>query len=107
MRFLSVATLLALGSSIQGFVIPRDSADGLYSITTYENGTEVRTKLEDRPNSFQSAWLPARSLERRDDGQLWCGCGFTLNPQDTDAAVEDMKYQLSKRVISQLLYGSR
>jgi hypothetical protein len=35
-------------------------------------------------------------LKRSVRGQIWCGCGYTMNPGNCDAAVQDLKNQMGK-----------
>lgn len=99
MRFSNLTGILALAASIQAWVIPAGSTDGFYSVSIDDEGVETHTKIAGR--DAEMSYLDERdissdTLERRGRDQIWCGCGFNMNPGNCDAAVEDMKNQLGE-----------
>ncbi|KAH7371950.1 hypothetical protein BKA66DRAFT_572518 [Pyrenochaeta sp. MPI-SDFR-AT-0127] len=103
MRFSNLASLLALAASAQAWVIPEGSTDGSYSVTINENGVETHTKLAESDAEIlylNESDLSSDALQRRGRDQVWCGCGFNMNPGNCDAAVADLKNQLSNLIPS-------
>jgi hypothetical protein len=91
MRFTTIFQILAAAALSQALIIPKDiTADGVYQVTTKADGTEVHTKIANT-TSLDAVAVPA--LERRGNGQTWCGCGIQMDPGSCDAAVADIKNQ--------------
>ncbi|KAF2124887.1 hypothetical protein P153DRAFT_435093 [Dothidotthia symphoricarpi CBS 119687] len=100
MRFFSIAAALSLCALTQALVIPTGTTQGLYEVSTLDDGTEVHTKLADYSETEVTPVSEASPLERRQNGRMWCGCGFTLNHGDCDAAVADLKSQFRPSLIN-------
>jgi hypothetical protein len=102
MRFSNVVIAFALGVTAQAYTIPDGITDGVYAVSIREDGVEVHTRIAD---SDAGPTLDHRevktvsqedSLERREDGRLWCGCGFDMNHANCDAAVQDLKNSMGE-----------
>lgn len=95
-----LTSALALLSGTSAFVLPDNPIDGIYQVRRSASGAEVHSSLGLAP--MQPSTSPSISsghqLAKRDDpwGSTWCGCGFGLDHDDTDAAVADLKSQLTK-----------
>jgi hypothetical protein len=100
MRFSNFASVLALAASAQALIIPVGTTDGTYTVTVDAAGVETHTKIAEA--GAESDVLDAgdfintssNAIRRRNNGQIWCGCGFNMNPGNCDAAVADLKNQL-------------
>ncbi|KAM0260137.1 hypothetical protein ACHAQJ_002901 [Trichoderma viride] len=94
MYFFKITAALALAALAQAFTIPSDTPDGVYAVSTGEDGATVHTKISN-PSKIKHdpASVAPRALEPR-DRDVWCGCGFNLDPGNCDAAVADLKTQL-------------
>jgi hypothetical protein len=80
--------------AVNGFTIPDGTSDGVYSVITHENGTEVHTKIDEPsfgPVSPRQPLSMSAKLNRRDS--LSCGGAHDLNHADTDAANADIDRQ--------------
>ncbi len=96
MRFTSLVSAFALVAIGQAFTIPKNTAPGVYEVTTRDDGTVVHQRLPDAER------VAARALKRSPQGQdpgptsdrIWCGCGFTMTPDQTDAVVANLKNQM-------------
>lgn len=102
MRFLNIATAATLLTLATAFVIPSDSQEGVYAVLTRDDGTEVHTKIaeaaeEKRDPTGITPYNQVRGLEKRQNDRIWCGCGFGMNSGNCDAAVADLKSQMSKK----------
>ena len=104
MRLSNVLSVFMLASSGLSFVIPKDMAvAGIYSVERRGDGTDTFKMISRGKNAAverraepEITENPAQILKRGSAGQIWCGCGFTLNPANCDAAVADVKTQFSK-----------
>ncbi|KAL6808686.1 hypothetical protein J3E69DRAFT_378303 [Trichoderma sp. SZMC 28015] len=89
-----ITAALSLAALARAFTIPSGTPDGVYAISTGEDGTTVHTKISSPSNiKYDLASVAPRALEPRDQG-IYCGCGFNLDPSNCDAAVADLKTQL-------------
>ncbi|KAL6812859.1 hypothetical protein GGI42DRAFT_349017 [Trichoderma sp. SZMC 28013] len=89
-----IAAALSLAPLAQAFTIPSGTPDGVYAVSTSENGATVHTKISSPSKSERDqAHVAPRAIEPRDQG-IYCGCGFNLDPGNCDAAVADLKTQL-------------
>jgi hypothetical protein len=101
MRFTNIVATFALAASVSAWKIPQNTQDGVYTVDTLEDGTEVHTKIAsaaDIDRSIPESLLdispvPKSELETRGAHRIWCGCGFDMNRGDCDAAVADLKRQ--------------
>ena len=101
MRFTNIISTFALAASVSAWKIPRNTQDGVYTVDTLEDSTEVHTKIAsaaDIDRSIPESALdispaPKSELETRGAHRIWCGCGFDMNRGDCDAAVADLKRQ--------------
>lgn len=105
MHLTSIAVTAILAASVSAWKIPRGTADGFYSARLDAKGVEVHTKLEEIAASIPQMSL-VRRVNRRSEGQVFCGCGFDMDHGNCDAAVEGMKGQLSKHTSQQDLSRS-
>jgi hypothetical protein len=99
MHFFKIAAAFALASLVQGFAIPADTKEGVYAVSKRDDGTELHTRVAEatdyEPNdSALVSDNPADILKRGYRNQIWCGCGFNMNPGNCDAAVQDLKNQM-------------
>lgn len=110
----NICLLPLLISAATAFVLPGGLTDGVYRAYTDEHGVEIHERasgpsagaiVSSGPATRDiSADISADSNEthglskRRLPGQHWCGCGFTLNHQDCDSAVADIKNQVGSGV---------
>jgi hypothetical protein len=91
MRFTTIFQILAAAALSQALIIPKDiTADGVYQVTTKVDGTEVHTKIA---NTTSLDAVTVSALERRGNGQTWCGCGIQMDQGSCDAAVADIENQ--------------
>lgn len=102
MQFVNIVTALTLATLAQAFVLPASPSDGVYAVFTYDNGTEVHTKISDSSETRslltdRTAVNEESALERRQAGRIWCGCGFNMNHRNCDTAVAALKSQMSKQ----------
>lgn len=100
MRFVSTITVFTLFAWAQAFVIPPGTSDGVYSVFNHEDGTEVHTKISVSSEVRRDAtgitpFNEVGALERRQNDRIWCGCGFNMDAGNCDAAVADLKSQMS------------
>jgi hypothetical protein len=72
MLFIKLAAFFTLAASAQAWVIPEGTANGVYAVTRDEHGNDVHTKIADADTSLEVRDAD-RELERRVDGQIWCG----------------------------------
>jgi hypothetical protein len=103
---------LAAATLGQSLIIPSDiTANGVYKVVTHDDGTEVHTKIADvGSNAFSTSAVDEHDvLKRSSAGQIWCGCGYNMNPGNCDAAVQELKNQLgnSKSKNLSLLWRTR
>jgi hypothetical protein len=84
---------LATAAFSQAFIIPSDTTEGVYKVVTAD-GSEVHTRIANIVNHSNASLDNSDALDRRDNGQYWCGCGLNMNAGNCDAAVSDLKYQL-------------
>jgi hypothetical protein len=105
----TICQLLTTALLSQALRIPSDiTADGVYQVITRDDGSEVHTRVANVTDLGSTAEAQALALEvaaqtssldddkvlnGRGIGQIWCGCGFDLNPGNCDAAVDDLKGQ--------------
>ena len=89
---------MALAALSSAFVIPQDkTADGVYSVEVRDDGTKIITRLEIRNSVLETSPNRAAQLFPRGmNGQVWCGCGFKMDPKNCDDAFSDMRRQLGK-----------
>jgi hypothetical protein len=93
MRWTTLYPILAAAALSQSLIIPSHiTEEGTYQVVTNTDGTEVHTKIANVTSSTPHD--DGRALDRRDYGEIWCGCGYFMTPSNCDAAVEDMKHQL-------------
>lgn len=94
-----LTSALAFLSGASAFALPSNPIDGIYQVRRSANGAEVHSSLSPAPIQRRtSPSIPAsHQLAKREDswGNTYCGCGFDLNHADTDAAVADLKAQLT------------
>lgn len=88
---------LALLSSASAFVLPAGQTDGIYKVHRTRSGEEIHNLVRRAdPSKADVSSVVAGPLAKRDTwGQVYCGCGYGLDPGDTDAAVADLKGQLA------------
>lgn len=89
---------LALVSMASAFVLPANLANGNYQIRRSATGAEVHSFLSPPTLRHRTTRLssPEKQLAKRDSwGKTWCQCGSELNHDDTDAAVGDLKSQVT------------
>jgi hypothetical protein len=96
MRYSLVALAAAFLSTTSAYVLPSNQADGFYRVVRSADGQEVHEALDTAPTRRYTS-PSAQHLSKRDFGQTHCGCGIKLNTGDTDAAVADLKNQLSDK----------
>jgi hypothetical protein len=102
MRFINIVTAFALGVAVQAYTIPDGITDGVYAVSIREDGVEVHTRIADSDTGptldhrAVKAVSQEDNLERREDGRLWCGCGFDMNHGNCDGAVQDLKNSMGK-----------
>ena len=102
MRFLNIATAATLLTLAQAFTIPSGTEDGVYAVLTRDDGTDVHTKISDVPEAKRNPtgvtpYNEVTNLEKRQNDRIWCGCGFNMNSGNCDAAVADLKSQMSTK----------
>lgn len=88
----------ALLATTSAFIIPKNQVDGLYQVRRDISGNELHEALAPPSRrDTDSVTAPATNyLEKRGSlGKVHCGCGNTLDHSDTDAAVADLKNQLT------------
>ncbi|KAH8812871.1 hypothetical protein F5884DRAFT_317843 [Xylogone sp. PMI_703] len=123
MHFSQLLTTAVLAGLTAGLTLPSDLGDGSYRVYIDDRGLEVHERANETsdgvweivyassPKAVNSA-RAVDTLEKRggtDCGMTntglgsqkgcfttWCGCGFTLNHGDCDAAVADLKTQPEK-----------
>ncbi|KAH7385582.1 hypothetical protein DE146DRAFT_667605 [Phaeosphaeria sp. MPI-PUGE-AT-0046c] len=93
MLFTKLTAFFALAASIQAWVIPEGAANGVYAVTRDADGKDVHTRIDQAESALEERDADYK-LERRFYGQIFCGCGFTLNRGNTDSAVAKLKAQL-------------
>lgn len=105
MLFINIATAFALATVAQAFAIPSNPENGVYVVTTGEDGKEIHTKISDstttdiannqgnKPDDVTTA-NDLGGLESRGNGRMFCGCGFNMNHGHTDRAVEKLVGQI-------------
>ncbi|GME37248.1 uncharacterized protein LTHEOB_4493 [Neofusicoccum parvum] len=95
-------------SAAAAFVLPEGLSDGYYRASIDERGYEIHELLsapgvehmdptivaQMAPTTENETYEISAKLHKRADN-VWCGCGFGLNNADCDAAVADMKNQVS------------
>ena len=101
MHLFKITTAFTLAALAHAFVIPPGTPEGVYAVVTREDGTNVHTKISDSPEIKRdpTGVTPVNevnALERRQNGRIWCGCGFNMDRGNCDAAVADLKSQMSK-----------
>jgi hypothetical protein len=80
---------LAAAILSQALIIPTDiTADGVYAAVNKADGTEVHTKVVDVTDNGN-----IHALDRRFSSQYFCGCGYYMNHDNCDAAVQDLRNQ--------------
>ncbi|KAF2731052.1 hypothetical protein EJ04DRAFT_443787 [Polyplosphaeria fusca] len=99
MHFSTALIALAFTSFTSSFVIPADkTADGLYMVEIRSDGTEHITKVDEAPVAARDALSSPNpdtfEIVARAPNQIWCGCGFNMNPKNCDDAVSDVRRQL-------------
>lgn len=72
MLFIKLAAFFTLAAFTQAWVIPEGTTNGLYAVTRNENGHDVHTRIVSADASLELR-NPDHELERRVDGQIWCG----------------------------------
>jgi hypothetical protein len=72
MLFIKLAAFFTLAAFNQAWVIPEGTANGVYAVTRNENGHDVHTKIASEDTAMELR-DPNHKLERRVDGQIWCG----------------------------------
>ncbi|KAB2571943.1 hypothetical protein BFW01_g1843 [Lasiodiplodia theobromae] len=94
-------------SAAAAFVLPEGLSDGFYRASIDERGYEIHELLsagiDDANPTIVAQMAPTTENETYDlpaqlqkrAGTKWCGCGFTLDHAGCDAAVADMKVQVS------------
>lgn len=100
---MKVVALIVSSSALCGaYSIPRSVVDGIYGISRTELGYEIHTRLSDPTAPAFGAPSVADDIpdiHKRQiphDGMLtWCNCSTGMHPSETDAAVADLKQQLS------------
>jgi hypothetical protein len=105
MHFNNAIILAAIASSTAAFVLPAGLRDGTYFVHYNEEGREVHqpvetvnsTTLDKRQEVLDVEGLSFSPLSKRQRpvDNFSCGCGYTLNPGDCDAAVADLTNQLN------------
>jgi hypothetical protein len=103
---------ITLAAFARAFKIPEGTEDGVYAVYTRSDGVEViapfdeavdiiKERVSSAPTSPNPAILKGRgfNIASRWAGQIWCGCGFTMDHGNCDAAVDDLKNQLNNGVI--------
>ncbi|KAF3922131.1 hypothetical protein AA313_de0206012 [Arthrobotrys entomopaga] len=95
MQLTNVLAVLALAvASTKAIAIPNNLSEGVYQTYTDENGKVITEKLDTRLTTVGGTSSPSSPLKRSPD-YYFCGCGFNMNPGNTDAAVADIKNQLN------------
>jgi hypothetical protein len=80
------------------FVLPANLADGNYQVRRSAIGAEIHASLSPPHLGSSTTTLSSREnhLAKRDSwGKNWCECNSELNHDDTDAAVADLKEQVT------------
>ncbi|KAH8884741.1 hypothetical protein GQ53DRAFT_751671 [Thozetella sp. PMI_491] len=103
MRFALALVAPILASAVSGFTLPAVKRDGVFRAYYDENGVEVHEELtpdmlvtEIPANVTFLASSKVPSLDKRATSgtdQVYCGCGFDMNHQNCDDAVQNMKDQ--------------
>ncbi|KAF9880399.1 hypothetical protein CkaCkLH20_02353 [Colletotrichum karsti] len=107
--YLSIYLVSALVAVSAAFTLPEGTTDGFYLAYYNESGHEVHVKAPDMsysPADLAPSKPAIRQLRSSDNqllprggGTIWCGCDLTMVSQDCDAAVEDLKSQLTKSIV--------
>ena len=93
MRLTFATTLAAAITTCSSFTIPAQQKDGLYRVYYDDDGKAIHEPVDLNNgdaapiNDSATPRSETRALERR-DGSTRCGCGFNLNHEDTDKAVD-------------------
>ncbi|KAH7010742.1 hypothetical protein B0J12DRAFT_751346 [Macrophomina phaseolina] len=102
-----LAIIPLLISTAAAFVFPEGLTDGFYRASIDERGYEIHELLsapdgehidariisQRAPTTDSDTYEVSAKLQKR-IWTVWCGCGFSLNHGDCDAAVADMKRQV-------------
>ncbi|KAJ2973234.1 hypothetical protein NQ176_g6726 [Zarea fungicola] len=100
MHFVNIAIGVTMAAMAQAFTMPEGTTNGVYVVHIDPNGKEVHTKIYDSTDIQSSQPDHATTvgesgdLERRYHGEIWCGCGFNMNPGNCDRAVEMLVAQM-------------
>ena len=100
MRVSAVFAFSVIASLAQAWTIPANTEDGFYSVSTTKDGSTVHEKISgplevELAESKRELSNEVSTLEERFPASVYCGCGFTLDPGNCDAAVADLKNQLT------------
>ncbi|KAH9883145.1 hypothetical protein J1614_000001 [Plenodomus biglobosus] len=90
--------LLSMVSMTSAFVLPANLADGNYQVRGSATGAEVHASLSQPRLRRSTTTLSSleNHLAKRDSwGKTWCECSSELKHDDTDAAVADLKQQVT------------
>jgi hypothetical protein len=75
MLILNSAALFALVASVQAFVIPEGSPDGVYAVIRDAAGVNKHFKLTSAKSAIE-ARDPSQELDSRFIGENWCGAYY-------------------------------
>ncbi|CAI6330889.1 unnamed protein product [Periconia digitata] len=90
MHITTIVIAAAFAVSASSWKIPTGATNGIYSAHLDAAGVEVHTKLREIPTPSVKKSL-TRGLSRRYEGQIFCGCGYNMDPGNCNAAVDSMK----------------
>lgn len=99
LNFILTSVVATLAVKAVAFRVPEGTPDGFYraymkdGVEIHEPVSPVDMKAVNTDNKTVATVQPRYDS----DWSTWCGCGWDVNPADTDAAVADLMYQLRDR----------
>jgi hypothetical protein len=95
MRFTTIYQILAAAALSQALIIPSEiTAEGVYEVVKKADGTEIHTKIANVTSG--TPFENDHALNRRYQNEIWCGCGYYMDPGNCDAAVTNIRNQLNQ-----------
>jgi hypothetical protein len=104
MHFSTAISLLVGATCVASFHIPSNVTDGVYSVFTHENGTEVHTRIGDLLDPNINTLVPSSKFKRQNTDWTTTTCYPQEGTQDLDHRTCDAANATLDAQVGFLLY---